>query len=154
MRKKFRFSSWDVVWRSFLSLHIANSHSWVMKFIQGLILSSFTQLLNILNLLSRQNIHYICTNFCTLTLFFFLACPQTDTDQLYDSVGWLGAWDNLSLHFDLVSGNSPKWFMQFTFSWNLCICEMSCCIVSWLTLNFFAQRIHQGFEFPIPYRFS
>ena len=32
--------------------------------------------------------------------------------------------------------------MQFTLSCNSCICEVSFCIVSWLSLNF-AQRIRQ-----------
>ena len=58
------------------------------------------------------------------------------------TAGWLGTWENFPLQIDSFSWNSLESFMQFTLSRNSCICEVSCCIVQWLSLNF-EQRTRQ-----------
>ena len=56
------------------------------------------------------------------------------------TAGWLGTWDNFPLHIDSVSWESPESFMQFVLSCNPYICEVSCCIVSWLSLNLCLEK--------------
>ena len=51
-----------------------------------------------------------------------------------------GTWDNFPLQIDSTSWNSLESSKWFTLSCNSCICEMSSCIVAWLSLNPFLEN--------------
>ena len=57
--------------------------------------------------------------------------------------GWLETWDNLPPKFYSASWNSPESFIEFICSCMSCNWEVSLCIVSWLSLNFFVLRIRE-----------
>ena len=62
--------------------------------------------------------------------------------ELGITAGWLETQNNLPLWFDATSWNSPESFTEFVCSCKSCKCEVSLCIVSWLS-RIFVLRIHQ-----------
>ena len=56
-------------------------------------------------------------------------------EELGITAGWLGTWGNLPLWFYSTSWNAPESFIEFICSCIACNCEVSLCIVSWLSLG-------------------
>ena len=93
--------------------------------------------------------HWNCASNSPFATGLPLLLPDKFPGSGGTTASWLGTWNNFPLQIDSVSSNSLESFIQFTLSCKSCICEVSSCVVTWLSLNLCTENSSTGISWTL-----